>query len=216
MQVRTFARPLGCALVLSALLSAGCAKNDGGDQGSGLAVSFTAPSPGAGSDVVFLRERGESGNVLVLDVIGRNIAPPVDGLDLAIAFDPGVAEAFGALSQTFLGTCGRTRPDNTQLICQDNIKGDANQTGVLLFSAYPSGGSPTPEIIAGDRVLATISFRAVAPGSGSIDFFVRTRPSPGTASYSRVTSAADPNGAAAVEFEPDLPGVAAIKVVRER
>jgi len=201
-------------LVLLAPLVAACGNSGGDDQGSGLKITFTPAQPSAISDVVFLRLRNVDGSLLVLDVVGRDITPPLDGLHLALGFDPDVAEAFGAANVTFLGICGRTRPDNTNLLCADNISlGTANQTGVVLFSAVPQGSNPVPETVSGEEVLATISFRAHAPGVSSIDFYVAARKAPGD-SYSFVSSSSDPAGAAAVEFVPDVPGEASMEVGR--
>jgi hypothetical protein len=210
-------RARALAGLLTAPLLLACGGGDGGaDQGSRLAISFAADAPGASTDVIFLRERAASGGLLVLDVVGRELTPPVDGLDLVIAFDPGIASAFGVMGETFLGTCGRPRPDNSLLVCQDNVGGGANPTGLLMFSAHPADPSPTPERVSGDRVLATISLRAAGPGVSSVEFHVPARPAPGIGSFSQVTSAGDPAGAAAVGFHPDAPGRAEIRVTRAR
>lgn len=205
--------------ILSVLLLQSLAAGCGGsadDQSSTLVITINVSPPSASSDVVFLRERSSAGRLLVLDVVGRDITAPLDGLDVVLSFDPTIVEAFDVLDQTFLGTCGRTRPDNTVLVCADNIggAGGANDTGVFLFSARPQGASPAAETIAGERVLATLSLRGLAKGTSSVDFYVRTRPAPGSGSYSQVTSNADPGGADAVIFDPDSPNAATIEVGR--
>jgi len=206
---------IAAPLLLGFLFLGSC--SSGGGQSSSLRLSFDTTTPAAGGDVIYLRLRDASGNLAVLDVVGRNLAAPVDGIHLVLSFDPAVVEAFGALGDTALGTCGRTRPDNSILVCADDIgNGQAASTGVLLFSAVPQGspGSPQPVTIAGDVVLATLSFRASAAGTSSIDFYVAARPAPGSGSFSQVTSASDPAGASAVTFHPDAPGVASLRVTR--
>jgi hypothetical protein len=207
-------RAILCVLFLQVVTTA-CG-GGGDDQSSTLVITIDVSPPSASSDIVFLRERSSAGRLLVLDVVGKDIAAPLDGLDVVLSFDPTIVEAFDVADQTFLGTCGRTRPDNTVLVCADNIggTGGANDTGVLFFSARPQGASPAPETIAGDRVLATLSLRGIAKGSTSVDFYVKTRPAPGGGSYSQVTSSADPGGADAVSFDPDSPNAAVIEVGR--
>ena len=132
-----------------------------------------------------------------------------------IAFDPAVLEVRRISGGTLLGRCGETRPDNTLLVCQDNLAGNANSAGLLLFSAFTSvSPAPTPALVIGDEKLAGLTFRAKRRGRSSIDFHVLSRPSPGTGSYSQVVSGTDPSAAAGVTFEPDLPDQAFIEVVR--
>jgi len=70
--------------------------------------------------------------------------------------------------------------------------------------------------LSGDRVLATISFRGIAAGTSSIDFYVSGRPAPGTSSISEIFSDSDPNAAASVDYVPDVTGLASIRVRRSR
>jgi hypothetical protein len=135
-------------------------------------------------------------------------------MDLVIGFEPSVLEAFGVSSSTFLGICGQSRPDNTILLCADSISsGAANSSGAILFSAFPQGASAVPTTISGDVVLASVTFRARARGSSSLLFHVAANPGPG-GSVSRVTSTADPAGAAAVTYDPEVTGVAVVEVRR--
>jgi hypothetical protein len=135
-------------------------------------------------------------------------------MHLVIGFESSVLEAFGVSTSTFLGTCDQSRPDNTFLLCADSISsGAANSTGAILFSAIPQGVSPVPAIISGDVVLASVTFRARARGSSPLLFHVVANPGPG-GSVSRVTSTADPAGAAAVTYDPEATGVAVVEVRR--
>lgn len=202
-------------LLLHAPLVLGCSGSGSDSQESTLSASFLGPSPAAASDTVFFSERRAAGDLITLDVMARSIAAPLEGFDLAISFDPSIVEAFGVGDATVLGRCFQTRPDNTQLICQDNLSGNANSSGLLLFSASTSvSPAPAPSQVIGDERLATITFRARRRGRSSIDFYVAARPVPGLGSYSQVISMTDPASAALVAFEPDAPGLAFIKVVR--
>jgi hypothetical protein len=209
--VRTSAA-LGGLVLCGGLLA--CSNSGSDDQSSGLRASFTATGTAIPSEVVFLRERAVHGSTVAIDVVGRNITAPLDGFDLAIAFEPSVVEAVTPLSITALGTCGRIRPDNTRLLCLDNVAGgEADRTGTLLFSAHPTG-TPVPTSIGGEQVLATISFRGIAVGTSPIFFYDLSNRSPGTASFSDLTSSTDPNAALMVEFVPDAAGQASIEIER--
>ena len=201
-------------LVLAPLLGAGCQGSGGDDQGSGFRITFTTGPPSAQAEVVYLRLHDAGGSLVTLDIVGRNVTPALDGLDLVLAFDPAIVEAWSASDVTFLGTCGLTRPDNSILLCADSIaSGSANTSGVLLFSAAPQGASPAPVPILGDVVLASVTFRARSRGASPVYFHAAGNPSP-SGSFSRVTSASDPAGASAVSFDPGTAGVAEIEVRR--
>jgi hypothetical protein len=207
--VRRFAAP-GLLILLTGL-PAGCDSSDREDRGSSLQASFEAGPVPPAAEAVFLRLFKASGDLVTLEVVGRMISAPLDGVHIVLSFEPLVVEAFGTSEDTFLGTCGVTRPDNTILVCLDNISnGGAEALGDLLFSAT-AAGAPSPEVIAGERVLATFTFRALRRGRSSIDFHVAARPNPG-GSFSEVLSTSDPMGAAAVSFTPDQPDLAFISV----
>lgn len=201
-------------LALAALLGAGCSSTGGDDQSSGFRLGFLSGTQTATADVVFLRLHASSGSLIVLDIVGRSITPPLDGLNLAMSFDPAVLEAVSFSDDTFLGTCGRTRSDNTILLCADSVaSGTANTTGTLIFSAVPIGASPTPFQVSGEVVLVSVTFRARATGISPVYFHDATNPAPG-GSISEVSSAVDPSGAAAVVFEPGTTGPAEVEVSR--
>ncbi|HXI04623.1 MAG TPA: cohesin domain-containing protein [Candidatus Saccharimonadales bacterium] len=202
------------SLLLAALPGAGCQHTGADGQGSRFEIRYTEGSVSATSDVVFLRFRESGGPVLVLDVVGRDIAAPLDGMNLSIGFDPDVLEAADVSDATFLGTCGAVRPDNTFLLCADSIgSGAANSTGTLLFSAVPQGASPQPETVSGEVVLVSVTFRAHAAGVSPIYFHVTGDPGAG-GTISSVTSVSDPSGAAAVAFEPGSSSPAQAEVTR--
>lgn len=193
-------------------MTARCGDSDGEDQGSSLAASFVPGLVPPATEAVFLRLRKASGDLVTLDIVGRSISAPLDGLDLVLSFEPPVVEALRVSRQTFLGTCGEIRPDSTLLVCLDNLS-SASALGDLLFSAIPQGLAPAPETIAGERILATVTFRALRKGTSTLDFHVAARPN-GSGSFSQVLSASDPPGAAAVSFTPDQPDLALIRVRR--
>lgn len=201
--------------LLPALLAAGCGDSDGDDQGSGFrAVFVPGPAPPA-AEAAFLQLFKASGELVTLDVVGTDISAPLDGLDLWVSFDPLVVEAFGVSDRTFLGECGLTRPDNTVLLCLDNIaNGGAAAMGELSFSARPTGLSPVPETVSNGRVLASVTFRALRKGRSPIAFHVASSPG-STGGFSQVTSAVDPPGAAMVTFSPAMPDRAFIRVKRQ-
>jgi len=211
--VRT--RPaLAVLTALAALLGAGCAGTGGDDQNSGFRLTFTSGTLTATSEVVYVRLRHGAGSLITLDIVGRDITPSLDGLDLALSFDPSILEATAFSDETFLGSCGLTRPDNTILLCADSIgSGIANSSGVAIFSAVPHGASPTPAVVAGEVTLASVTFRAVSRGISPIYFHDPANPAPG-GSVSALVSGADPAGAAAVIFDPDGPGSVEIEVRR--
>lgn len=201
-------------LLLAALPGAGCQHSGADSQGSRFEIRYTEGSVSATSDVVFLRLQRSGGSVLVLDVVGKDIAAPLDGLNLSIGFDPDVLEAADVSNATFLGDCGAVRPDNTVLLCADSIgSGAANSTGTLLFSAIPQGASPQPATVSGEVVLVSVTFRARAKGISPIYFHVTGDPGAG-GTTSSVTSASDPAGAAAVVFEPQASSPAQAEVTR--
>jgi hypothetical protein len=199
---------------ITVLLGAGCAGSGGGDQSSGFRLTFTSGTLSAASEVVFLRLRNSAGSLLTLDIVGRSITPSLNGLDLALNFDPSVLEALAFSDATFLGTCGLARPDNTILLCADSIgSGIANSSGVAIFSALPNGPAPVPSVVAGEVTLASVTFRAIAKGLSPIYFHDLANPAPGGI-FSAVISGVDPQAAAAVLFDPDVPGSAEIEVRR--
>lgn len=200
--------------LLPGLMAAACGDSDGDDQGSGLRAAFVpGPAPPA-VEAAFLQLFKASGELVTLDVVGTDISAPLDGLDLVVSFDPLVVEAFGVSDKTFLGECGQTRPDNTVLLCLDNIaNGGAAATGELFFSARPQGSNPTPESVSSGRVLASITFRALRKGRSPVAFHVASSPG-STGGFSQVTSAVDPTGAAMVAFSPAVPDRALIRVTR--
>lgn len=175
---------LACIASVALLCAPSCNNDDdddgggGGGSGLGISMSLTPPAGGA-TDLVFFAEVSSAGDLLLVDVIARDISDDFDGYDVEISFDPLVAEVFSLTQGTVLEGCS-----GNQAVKADNVSnGNANQTGSILFSAALTGPTPPACTVVGDRSLARITFRAKGAGTFALEFVLpdsrlfRTSPS---------------------------------------
>ena len=160
--------------------------------GSGLGIVMTvAPPAGGATDLIHFAEAASSGDLLLVDVLVRDVSSDFDGYDVEITFDPIVAEAFSLVQGTLLETCSGLQ----QTLKGDNIGANANTTGNITFSAQLSGPMPPPCTVNGDMQLARITFRARGSGSFPLDF---------------VPFNNDPNSPAGTRLSRTMPAVPAV------
>ena len=174
---RTRARSLlACATAAILLWNPSCSddNSDDDDGGSGLQISMiTTPPAGGDPNQVFFSEFAVSGDLLLLEVLARDISTDFDSYNVEIAFDPMVAEAFDLSPGTLLEQCS-----GMQAVKADNVaNGNANASGSIIFSASLTGPTPPACTVTGDKPLARITFRAKGAGSFPLDFVLPNDPS---------------------------------------
>jgi len=174
---RTRARwVLACATAAILLWNPSCSNDnsDDDDGGSGLQISMTTTPPAGGAtNQVFFSEFAVSGDLLLLEVLARDISTDFDSYNVEIAFDPMVAEAFDLSPGTLLEQCS-----GMQAVKADNVaNGNANASGSIIFSASLTGPTPPACTVTGDKPLARITFRAKGAGSFPLDFVLPNDPS---------------------------------------
>lgn len=157
---------IACLAGAALLLAPSCqGDDDGGNGGSDLAISMSLTPPAGGMDLVFFEEAAGSGDLLLVDVVARDVTSEFDGYDVELTFDPLVAAIFSFAQGTLLEDCALQ-----QAVKADNAAGNANTTGNLLFSASLTGPMPPGCTVAGDAMLARITFRAAGGGMFPLEF----------------------------------------------
>ena len=159
-----------CLLLFGLMLSSACAGGDGASSGSALAISITlSPPPGGTTDVVWVAEGGGNGNILIVDVMARDVTQDFDSLNIEIQFDPLVLEAQRYTSLGVLTACA----GGFGVLACDNVSTcgtSANATGTILASESIIGTMPPGCTLPGEAPLGRITFRARARGSSSLSF----------------------------------------------
>ena len=173
---RTRARwVLACATAAIILWNPSCSddNSDDDDGGSGLQISMvTTPPAGGATNQVFFSEFAVSGDLLLLEVLARDISTDFDSYNVEIAFDPMVAEAFDLSPGIVLEQCS-----GSQAVKADNVaNGNANASWSIIFSASLTGPTPPACTVTGDKALARITFRAKGTGSFPLDFVLPNAP----------------------------------------
>lgn len=151
-----------------ALLVCSMACHGGGDTGdSRLVIAMTSSTPPGGlTDVVWLAEGGSSSRMLQVDVLSRDLLEEFDGLNLELLFDPSVAEVVAVSGAGLLPAC-----TGVGAVTAENVSnGNANTTGVILYSEQLPGGTPPGCTTSGDMVVARVVFRARGRGMTGLDF----------------------------------------------
>jgi hypothetical protein len=144
------------------LLGVRCNGDDPDDGGSRLAISMTSSTPAIGTtDIVWIESSGSGGNVLVVDILARDISSAFDRFAIEIESDPLVVEATTYTSGGLLETC-----TGLPVIPAFNV--DAMGT-VIIAEALP-GVAPPGCTVAGTRTIGSITFRGIARGSTMLDF----------------------------------------------
>lgn len=159
-------------VLASAVLLLGCNGNDP-SGGSSLEIFLTASAPPPGSSsVVFVEEGAGGGDLVIVDLLVRDITDEFDGFNIEIMFDPLVAEASGYTSAGILDACAGGL---TVLKC-DNISScstpatNANSTGSIIISESIIGSTPPGCTASGLRKIGSLSFRAAGRGTSTLPF----------------------------------------------
>src|SRR5262245_16187993 len=91
---------------LACLAATGCNGDDSGESGpSGLTVSMTAVPPPPGLDVVWMAEGGRTGDLLLVDILARDIGQTFDAFEIEISFDPLLLQARSSAEGGALDAC---------------------------------------------------------------------------------------------------------------
>jgi len=128
-----------------------------------------SPPPGGTTDVVWVAQGGGSGDLLIVDVLARDITQDFDSINIEIRFDPLVLEAQRYSSLGVLDTCA----GGLGVLACDNVStcgSSANTTGTILASESIIGTMPPGCTVSGELPLGRITFRARARGMSSIPF----------------------------------------------
>ena len=151
-----------CVAIAGLLLGAHCSESDPDDGGSRLAISMTTSPPAIGTtDIVWLDTARSEGNVLVVDILARDISNPFDRFTVEIDTDPLVVEATAYTSGGQLETC-------TGLAVIPAFTVDA--MGTIIVAESLPGAAPPGCTVAGTRTLGSVTFRGIAQGSTMPDF----------------------------------------------
>jgi len=128
---------------------------------------MTAVSPPPGPDVVWIDEGGRIGDLLLVDILARDIDQVFNAYEIEVAFDPLRLQARGSSEGGALDAC-----TGLPILHTDNIgNGDAAATGRLLVSGVSTDPAGTTQCtVPGTRVLTTITFAAIAEGTSSLGF----------------------------------------------
>ncbi len=154
------------AMAACAALAAACDGDDGHDDGSsGLTVSMTSTPP-PGGNVVWIAEGGRGEDVLLVDILARDVTGPFDAYEIEIAFDPALLEARSTEEGGALAAC-----TPLPVLHTDNIGNGGAASGTLLLSGVSTEPPGTTGCsVAGTRTLARILFVAVDEGTSTLDF----------------------------------------------
>lgn len=143
-----------------------CGHGGSDNGGSGLRISLASTPPSGGSDVVWIAEGGRTGDLLLVDVVSRDISSEFDGFNLEILFDPLVASAQSVSSGGILDGCAPG-----QVLKVDNVANhNADQTGSILISEAITGSSPPGCTASGLRTISRVTLRARGRGSSTLPF----------------------------------------------
>ncbi len=156
------------ACLAACLMATGCDGGDGGEsRPSGLTVSMTAAPPPPGQDVVWMDEGGRTGDLLLVDILARDIGQAFDAFEIEISFDRLRLQARSSAEGGALDAC-----TGLPILHSDNIgNGGAAATGKLLVSGVSTEPPGTTNCtVPGTRVLARVTFAAIAEGSSDLDF----------------------------------------------
>lgn len=152
------------ALCALAILATACdGGGGGGSGGSGLTVSMSFVPPAAGQDLLWLAEGQRDGDLLIVDVMARDITQPFDAYEIEVLFDPLVLRAASSQDGAILPSCS-----SFGILASDNIGNGGAASGTLLVgaSAQDSPGCTS----AGERTMARLAFRALRSGTSTLDF----------------------------------------------
>ena len=159
-----------CVALFGLMLSCGCVDRGAASSGSALGISMTlSPPPGGTSDVVWVAQGGGSGDVLIVDVMARDITQDFDSFNVEIEFDPLLLEARHYASLGVLETCA----GGLGVLACDNVSAcgsSANTTGTILAGESITGTMPPGCTLSGELPLGRITFRARARGTSSLPF----------------------------------------------
>lgn len=152
------------AVCLLALLATACDGGGGGDSGgSGLTVSMSFAPPAAGQDLLWLSEGQRDGDLLIVDVMARDITQPFDAYEIEVLFDPLVLRAASFQDGAILPSCS-----SFGVLPADNIGNGGAAAGTLLVSAAAQDAPGCTS--AGDRTMARLVFQALRSGTSTLDF----------------------------------------------
>lgn len=193
---------LACIGLAGLLLGVHCNGDDPDDGGSRLAISMTTSPPGIGTtDIVWLDTGSRGGNVLVVDILARDISDPFDRFTIEIDTDPLLVEATAYTSGGLLEAC-------TALPV---IKAfDVDAMGTILIGESLGGAAPPGCTVAGTRTIGSITFRGLARGT-TMPAFVPFNKDPNNPEGSRMERRTSVPQQIAVEF---FDGGATIEVRR--
>ena len=150
-----------------AALAVACDEDDEHDDGSsGLTVSMTSNAPPPGGNVAWIAEAGRGEDLLLVDVVARDITGPFDAYEIEIAFDPALLEARATEEGGALAAC-----TSLPVLHTDNIGNGGAASGTLLLSGVSTEAPGTTGCsVAGTRSLARILFAAIDEGTSTLDF----------------------------------------------
>lgn len=183
------------AVAACAAVAVGCDGDGGHDDASGLTVSMTSNSPPPGGNVVWIAEGGRGEDLLLVDILARDVTGPFDAFEVEIEFDPTLLEARSTEDGGALAAC-----TSLPVLHTDNIGNGGAASGRLLLSSVSTEPPGTTECsVAGTRSLARILFVAIGAGTSTLDF-VPFNSDPNNPLGSRLFSTGAGHPVAAVTF----------------
>ncbi len=183
-----------CAALAALTLLSGCHGDDEISGDTGLEISMTSTPPSAGTaSVVWLQEGPSGGDVLVAEILARDITEEFDSFNLEILFDPVIVQARSYESGDVLDGCAMGLP---VLKLENLASGDADATASMLITESITAPLPPGCTINGTRTLGRITFRARGRGR-SMPAFVPFNMDPN-----------NPEGSFLARRDPAIPAIA--------